>query len=514
MLSRRSALAWLGGGVAATGFGGSVYASEPRTPAFNWAQIDEYLDKARRDWNAPGLAFAIVRDGAPIYAKGFGYANVENRTPVNADTIFNVGSTTKAFTAAAIAIAVDEGKLAWDTPVREYLPSFRMGGEIGHADDYASVNLRDMMSHRTGLGRHDLLWYNNKDLTREKLLAHLPYLNTFAPIRSKYEYNNLMVMLSGHALEKVVGISWEDYVKERIFTPLSMTRSNTSCDEMMAAGNYANGHRLRNRTDQYSIPLRPEDRIGPAGAINSSINDYAKWIALQLGKGSSNGVRLFSNAQSNTMWEPSVLSGGVPSSPELSRGFYGLGWRIDTYRGMTRVAHGGNLNGFASRITLFPEKNLGFVAFVNLGASPLPGHTTLDVTDMLLGLEPANWSARGLARRYAAASNARQSGPVHVSGTATSHLLNAFVGKYNNRGYGDMIISFNDGALSASYNEMPMKLEHWHYDVFNVVNLRGEDSDLRNIKFVFATDVEGRISSFTAKMDETTAPVLFERVVG
>ncbi|MEK7661647.1 MAG: serine hydrolase [Pseudomonadota bacterium] len=510
MLSRRSALAWLGGGVAATGFG-AAYASEPRTPAFNWAPIDEYLDKARRDWNAPGLAFAIVRDGAPIYAKGFGYANVENRTPVNADTIFNVGSTTKAFTAAAIAIAVDEGKLAWDTPVREYLPSFRMGGEIGHADDYASVNLRDMMSHRTGLGRHDLLWYNNKDLSREALLAHLSYLNTFAPLRAKYEYNNLMVMLSGHALEKVAGISWEDYVKTKIFSPLGMARSNTSCDEMVAAGNHANGHRLRNRTEQYSIPLRPEDRIGPAGAINSSINDYAKWIALQLGKGSSNGVRLFSVAQSNTMWEPSVLSGGVPSSPELSRGYYGLGWRIDNYRGMARVAHGGNLNGFASRITLFPEKNLGFVAFVNLGASPLPGHTTLDVTDMLLGIEPANWSARNLARRNAAPAPMVVRNP--ISGTRPSHVLAEYMGRYRNQGYGDMEIGFADGALTASYNEMPMKLEHWHYDVFNAINQRGEDSDLRNIKFVFATDVEGRISSFTAKMDETTEPVLFERVV-
>lgn len=510
MLSRRNALAWLGGGVAATSFGGSAYAVEP--PPFNWGRIDEYLDKARRDWNAPSLAFAIVRDGAPIYAKGFGYSNVENRTRVNADTIFNVGSTTKSFTAAAIAIAVDDGKLNWDTPVREYLPSFRMGGEIGHADDYASVNLRDMMSHRTGLGRHDLLWYNNKDLSREALLAHLPYLNTFAPLRARYEYNNLMVVLSGHALEKVVGISWEDYVKARIFAPLGMTRSNTSCDEMMAAGNHAYGHRLRNRTEQYSIPLRPEDRIGPAGAINSSVNDYAKWIALQLGKGAIGNTRVFSNAQSNTMWEPSVLSGGVPSSPELSRGYYGLGWRIDTYRGMTRVAHGGNLNGFASRITLFPEKNLGFVAFVNLGASPLPGHTTLDVTDMLLELEPANWSARSLARRSAAATNAVAAGPVHIISTTPSHPLSAFAGRFNNKGYGDLIIGFADGALTASYNEMPMKLEHWHYDVFNVINLRGEDSDLRNIKFVFATDVEGKISSFTAKMDETTPPVSFARV--
>lgn len=513
-MHRRDAIRLLGLGTLGLGLGfsrsGFAAPALKRSPNINWQAIEAYIEKARLDWRAPGLGVAIVQNGETIFAKGFGVRNVDTNAPVNADTMFNVGSTTKAFTSAGVAMMVDQKKLDWDTPVREYLPSFRMG----NGNEYDSVNLRDMLSHRTGLGRHDLIWYNNKNLTRAELLARLPYLDTFAPLRSKYQYNNHMFILGGYALETVAGISWEEYTKSKIFSPLGMKRSNTSFEEMMLDNNYANGHRLRDKTVQYSIPIRVEDKIGPAGAINSSVNDYAKWIALQLGRGTHKDTRLFSRAQSDIMWEPLVGSGGVPSSPELSRGFYGLGWRIDTYRGMTRVAHGGNLNGFASRVTLIPEKNLGIVAFTNLGASPLPGHVSLDVIDMILGLEPANWSARNLARRNAAetATPSAATGPRHVANTKPSREISEFVGRYNHKGYGDLNISIKEGGLWGSYNDMPIELEHWHYDVFNANPVRGEDADLKDIKFVFASNEEGKISGFSAKMEESTPPVIFAKM--
>jgi CubicO group peptidase (beta-lactamase class C family) len=513
MITRRDAASWFGAGLAgaAVGFGGTGQTASRRAPTIPnvWAPFDAYLEKARADWRVPGLGFAIVRDGALVYAKGFGVANVDTGAAVTGDTLFNAGSTTKAFTAAGIAMMVDQNKLDWDKPVRDYLPSFR----LGHGDDYASTSLRDMMSHRTGLARHDLLWYNNKDLSLPALLARAPYLETFAPLRAQYQYNNLTVMLAGHALEQAAGMSWEDFTTTAILRPLGMGRSNLTCADMDRAGNAAVGHRLRDKTLPYTIPRRPEDRIGPAGALNSSVHDYAKWIAVQLGKGSTNGVSLFSAAQSAAMWEPSIMSGGVPSSPELTRGFYGLGWRIDSYRGITRVAHGGNLNGFASRVSLFPEENIGIVAFTNLGASPLPGHATLDVLDMLLGLEPAKWSARNLARRDAAeASVPTTPGPKPIVSTTPSRSLNAFTGRYHHKGYGDLFVELGSGGLRASYNAMPMTLAHWHYDVFNALPDRGEDSDLRDIKFVFQENEIGQISSFTAKMDEDVPPILFERV--
>jgi CubicO group peptidase (beta-lactamase class C family) len=512
MLTRRGAAALFGGGIAATGFGlGNMTDAAPlgSPPAPNpWGPYDTYLEKARADWQVPGLAVAIVRDGALVYAKGFGLANVDTGSPVTADTLFNAGSTTKAFTAAGLAMLVDQKKLDWDAPVSTYLPSFR----LGHGNDYASTNLRDMMSHRTGLARHDLLWYNNKDLSLSELLARVPYLETFAPLRAKYQYNNITVMLAGHALERAAGISWEEFTTSAILRPLGMTRSNLTCADMDRAGNAAVGHRLRDNINPYTIPRRPEDRIGPAGALNSTVNDYAKWMLLQLGKGSANGVRLFSTAQSNAMWEPLINTGGPPSSPELSRGFYGLGWRTDTYRSMTRVAHGGNLNGFASRVSLFPEKNIGIVAFTNLGASPLPGHVTLDVLDMMLGLEPANWSARNLARRDAASAATTDSAPKPIAATVPSRPLTAFAGRFFHKGYGDMMIEASPTGLRGSYNAMPMALAHWHYDVFNALPDRGEDSDLRGTKFVFQANADGKISGLTANMDENVPPILFERV--
>lgn len=471
-----------------------------------YSKIDAYLEQARADWNAPGLGFAIVRDGETIYSKGFGIANVDTGQKVDGNTMFGVASTTKAFTAAGIAMLVDDKKLDWDTSVREYLPSFRMGS----GDAYSSCNLRDLMSHRSGLARHELLWYNNKSLSREKLLSILPYLAVFAPLRAQYEYNNLTVMLAGHALEKVAGISWEEYTQKRIFDVLGMKNSSTTLARMATGNNCARGHRLNDKKAAYSIPLRPEDPIGPAGAINSCVNDYAEWIKLQLGKGSSKTATLFSKNQSNQMWEPIISTGGPPSNPELSRGFYGLGWRIDAYRGITRVAHGGNLNGFASRVSLFPEKNIGIVAFTNLGGSPLPGHVTLDVLDILLGLEPANWSARNLAKR----NNAKPvppSSPKRIANTKPSHELINYVGRYFDKGYGDFFVELKDGRLRASFNDMPMTLEHWHYDVFNAINERSEDFDLRDLKFIFNTNELGEIVSVSAKMDGSTPPVIFAK---
>lgn len=470
-------------------------------------KIDSYLDKARIDWRAPALAVAIIRNGETIYSKGFGIADVNTQKKCNADTMFGIGSTTKAFTSAAIANLVDKKILSWDAPITEYLPSFK----LGHGDDYSSTNLRDMMSHRTGLARHELLWYNNKNLTHEKLLKALPYLETFAPLRAKYQYNNLMVMLAGHAIEVKTGLSWDEFVKNNIFQPLEMTRTNSDLKFMEIDENSARGHRLNDKKTAYAIPLRPEDKIGPAGAINSSVNDFANWVKLQLNKGEFNGTRIFSQKQSNEMWEPLISTGGIPASPELSRGFYGLGWRMDNYRGMLRVAHGGNLNGFASRVTLFPEKNMGIVAFTNLGASPLPGHVSLDLIDMLLGLEPANWSARNLIKRDNA-KPVENIVPPRVLNTKPSHNLSEYVGVFNHKGYGDIIVKSENDTLFASYNDMPIKLEHWHYDIFNAINERSEDFDLRDLKFIFNTNAEGKINSISINLDENISIINFIRV--
>jgi CubicO group peptidase (beta-lactamase class C family) len=488
-------------------------------PGTDWAPIDAALETARAAWRAPGLAFGIVKDDRIVYAKGFGHADLARTRPAGPDTIFNVASTTKAITAATVAMMVDEGKMDWDAPVRAYLKTFSVDG----GPEYASISLRDMLSHRTGLPRHDLLWYNNLALSREALLDRVPHLKVSAPIRSRWQYNNLMYILAGHAVETVAGRPWELLTAERLFTPLAMRDASLSVEARIAGPDHSEGHRPDPSRALYVVPPRPEDRIGPAGALNVSVRDYLAWVRLMLGEGEIDGKRLISKDSHAAMWEPLIGTGGNGTAPDIGRPWYGLGWRVDDFRGRTRIYHGGNLNGFSARVTLFPEDRLGFVALSNIGGSPLPGHVTHDVFERLVGLAPRNWSASALARRFGVQAASRlvlgalcvlarfAHGPPRVLATAPSRPLAGFAGTYTDPGYGDMTIELNANGLRGIYNAMPARLEHWHYDVFNARPERVEDDDLEALKFVFETGASGQVEAVSVKMESLVAPVRFER---
>jgi hypothetical protein len=238
---------------------------------------------------------------------------------------------------------------------------------------------------------------------------------------------------------------------------------------------------------------------------------------LQLGSGSARHLKLYGAAETRTMWAPTIATGGKPEFDDYTEGFYGLGWRIDTYRGRRRVQHGGNLNGYASRVTLYPDEGngLGFVAFANLSSSPLPGHATQDVTDLMLGLEPRNWSAMMIERRDKAegtskGAEARKS-QMQVPGTTPSRTLTLFAGPYTDEGYGPLAVQESGGALRAVYNGMPMRLAHWHYDIFNAEAERLIDSDLNDLKFSFRSDTMGRIAEVEVNMEPLVSPIVFKR---
>lgn len=504
-MQRRAFIAAMGAGLA-SGLIRPAWAAKAKPDPY--ADFDALFETARQAWRAPGLAVAILKDGVPIYAKGFGWRDGARTQPITADTLFGCASLTKAFTAASAALLVDDGKLDWDEPVTRYVPEFRVAGGA----EYASLSLRDMLSHRTGLGTHDLVWYNNERLSKAELLARLPHLPMLAPLRSQYQYNNLMYIIAGLVVERVSGQSWEGFLKARLLEPLGMSRTGFTPTQMSQDSNFAFGHKLGADKLAISIPLRPEDAIGPAGELHSSVNQFLAWMALQLGRGTYQGRRLFSAAQSEAMWAPIIATGGQPEATELTRGFYGIGWRTDYYRGMRRVAHGGNLNGFSSRVTLFPEQNIGIIAFANLRGTPLPGHVSLDVFDRLMGLEPANWSARGLARREVnEAKAAAQMPPAPIAGTSPSRPLAQFVGTFEHPGYGIWTISLDDGGLRGLFNQMPVRLSHWHYDVFNATPLREDDDDLLNVKFAFLSDMAGQIRGLEVEMDSDFPPALFTR---
>jgi CubicO group peptidase (beta-lactamase class C family) len=504
MFTRRAAAGLFGFGALAAAAGPAAAARRPRDP---FAFAGPLIDQVRRDWSVPGMAVAVVQGDRVAYAQGFGVKAAGGEEPVTADTLFGAGSTTKAFTGAAAAMLAGEGALDLDAPVRALLPGFRMAGGAGHD----GVSLRDMLCHRTGLPRHDLLWYNNGELTPAGLLERLPFLPVAAPLRARHLYNNIMYILAGHAIGVAAGASWEELTRARLLAPLGMTRTVFNPLDMARDPDFATGHYLDGaRTAQRTV-LQPDDRIGAAGALHSSVREYAQWARFQLGRGTFAGRTLLAREQAAALWEPLILTGGPPSEPALGRAFYGLGWRIDTYRGLLRVAHGGDLNGYASRITLFPERDLAIIAFANVGGSPAPGHASLDLADRLLGLEPLGWSARALERR-ARRDAEPPAPPQRLAGTSPSRPLSAFAGRYSHGGYGALLIEEAQGGLKATYNAMPATLAHWHYDVFNATPIRLEDGDLADMRFGFQSDLKGAVSGVAVEMEELVDPIVFARV--
>ena len=528
MTTRRDALALAAAALLAAPRWASAQAAKPVPDAV--AGLDAWLDAQRSAWRVPGLAVALVKDGQVIYLQGFGVRNVAQTLPVTTDTLFRGGSTTKAFAAATVAMLVDEGKLAWDAPASTYIPNLRLAG----GEEYRSVSLRDMLSHRTGLPRHDLLWYNNLGLTREGLVTRMPFLEMNAPLRARYQYTNLMVVLAGLAVERVSGQTWEAFTSARLFAPLGMQRANLSALDMARDGNHAVGHAMTGATRTLvPVPLRHDPLLGPAGAVNASIADYAKWVQLQLGMGQFGGRRLVSVASMAAMWEPLVLASSTPREPDFNRSTAGLGWRIDRYRDTLRVAHGGDLNGFTSRVVLLPQKNVGLAVLVNHGGHPLPNAVTPDLLDRLLGLTPEDSASKALARRAAveAAALRRDMPPQAAEGRFSrdsavegcpsrdsaaegcpSRDPAAYAGTYAHPGYGQMTVAHGAEGLTVRYNDMPAALQHKRFEVFEVRTDRVDHGDFNGLKLNFRGDDAGAISGFASTLQEGVQPIFFGRV--
>ncbi|MBK6469609.1 MAG: serine hydrolase [Betaproteobacteria bacterium] len=510
MSTRRHALAWTAGGLLAAS-GASVWAQPARATVDPLADLDGWLDAQRIGWRVPALAVALLKDGRVIYLKAFGYRDAAQSLPANTETIFRAGSVSKAFGAATVAMLVDEGRMAWDAPVTTYVPELRFAG----GDAYGGITLRDMLSHRTGLPRHELLWYNNQSLTRQSLVARMPHLEMSAPLRARYQYNNLMVVLAGLAVERVTGQTWEAFTRARLLAPMGMTRVNLSAPEMAADINHAVGHTRNGARKLVSVPLRHDPLLGPAGAVNASIGELAKWVQLQLGRGQFDGRRLISTAAMAAMWEPLVATGPAPTQADAPRSHVGLGWRIDRYRDTLRVAHGGDLNGFTSRVVLLPEKNAGLAVLVNHGSHPLPNAVTPDLLDRLLGLRPEDHASRVMARRNAAEAVAlRFEAAASAPNGATPRPPRphgAYVGRYSHPGYGELTVGTAGEALSVRYNDMPALLEYRQGELFETRTERPEHGDFSGLKMSFQGDDKAGVIGIAADMQEGVQPILFRR---
>jgi len=494
--------------------GGASPADEAREAL---AGFDALAEQAVADFNVPGAGIAVVAGGEVVYAEGFGHRDVEQGLPMTADSLFAIGSTTKAMTATLLGMLVDEGKLDWDEPLTRYLSGFRLSDPM----ITARITPRDLVTHRSGLPRHDLLWYNNNGVSRREMVARLANLELTADLRERFQYNNLMFMTAGYLAGTLDGTTWEEAIRSRLFEPLGMERTNVSVATSQTDPDHALPYRAADDDTLERIPFRTIDLVGPAGSVNSTVAEMSRWLLFNLNRGRVGGTQLVNPAtladiQSSHMTLPNAPT---PES-RVSQRAYGMGWMVEVYRGHRRLEHGGGIDGFSTSVMLFPDDGVGVVAFTNRG-SGLPGLLAQHAADRVLGLEPVDWVGEALTRIEAAESVAEEAESkkeaLRVADTAPSHPLADYLGTYEHPSYGVLTVAAGDGgetgderALTMTFNGITAPLEHWHYDVWNGAETDG-DPTFEGTKLLFRADFEGQITEVEAPFELTASPIVFTK---
>jgi CubicO group peptidase (beta-lactamase class C family) len=456
---------------------GVVCAQRLSAQAMAPADLDAYVSASMKTFDVPGMAVAIVKDGKVVVAKGYGVRKLGDSTAVDEFTMFGIGSNTKAFTTAALATLIDDGKLAWDDPVYQRLPGFVM------YDPYVSheMTIRDLLTHRSGmgLGEGDLLFWPHTTYTREDVIYKLRFMKPASSFRSHYAYDNLLYMTAGQIIPAVTGTSWDDYLRQRIFAPLGMNHSNVSNAAFRPGDDYAFPHSRVDGKLQV-IPFGVLDNAGPAGSINSCAADMAKWVQLQLNRGkfTDHDGRLFSEQRSNEMWAPqTILPIGQYSAPlaGLKPKFadYALGWALRDYHGRKLVGHTGGVGGFVSRVMLVPEENLGVVVLTNAEEDGAFDSILYHVLDSYFGLPATDWIAAFKSvsdtEEKEAAETMRKAEGGRAADSKPSLPLERYAGAYADAWYGPITIRMENGGLVMSFDHSPTMigdLQHWQHDTF------------------------------------------------
>ncbi len=468
----------------------------------DFKELDKYIQKAVDDFEVPGIAVGIVKDGEVIFAKGYGYRNSETKKSVDTKTIFGIASCTKAFTAASIGILVDKSKLNWNDEVILHYPEFQL------QDPYITRDFRvdDLLCHRSGYETFDgdLLWYGTNYSRSEVLKRFRQRKNTYG-FRQKFGYSNLMFIAAGELIESTTGISWDDFVTKNIFKPLGMNSTTTTNSGFNKEMDIAYPHLEGKPLDFINY-----DNIGPAGSINSSVDDMLKWIELWLNKGVYNGDTIFSEDIYNTTTSPHTSLNWKSEERKGGTHFYeyGLGWFMNDYDGLKIIQHGGGLPGFHSKVVLIPGENIGFVILSNQlsGLVEALYHKLIDfnLDDIQ---NPKDWAAIYLKRKQTKDTRDEvqsQSTPVIINSESTGPTLaiQNYTGIYEDKMYGEAEVSLKDGKLHLSL--LPAKellsgdLDHFKYETFK---FRFNDQFLEPGKLTFYINEEGDPDYFTISLN-------------
>ncbi|MFA5403881.1 MAG: serine hydrolase [Ignavibacteria bacterium] len=485
-------------------FSANVFAQDN----LNLNGYEQYVENAMKDWKVKGCAVAIVKNGKIVYTKGFGLRDVKNNLPVTPNTLFAIGSCSKAFTSASVCLMVDEGKIDFDKPIITYYPNFKL------QDDYVTthITVKDLLCHRSGFPRHDFAWYGADNLSRKDIVDALRYLEPSKGFRETWQYQNIMFTTAGYLVEVVSGEKWENIITKKIFEPLEMKSSNLSVNESQKTTDFAKPYAERNDVVK-EIPFRNLDAMGPAGSINSNVTDMANWIIMQINGGKFNEKQILSDASLRQTQTPQMV---VPSSisEEVFYNLYGMGWMITSYRGHLRVEHGGNIDGFSASVCFFPKDSIGIVVLTNMDGTSLTSVARNYAIDKLLGLSEIDWSDRLLGDKKKAIEMIKEQkekkDPNKVEGTEPSHPLKSYNGKYEHPAYGTIEIIFGDDKLIADFHSMKAELKHYHYDIFETVD---KNDVVPNIKITFYTNYKGEIDKLSAPLQDGVKDIEFKKVI-
>lgn len=470
--------------------------------------IDEYLVEACKRWNAPGCAVVILKDNKVAYCKGIGNRDISNKLEWTTQTLHAIASSTKSFTATAIAMMVEDGILEWDRPIRDYVSEFKL------KDPMASNNttIVDILCHRTGLPSHSFIG-GNDEFEFDKIFEHLQHLEFTKPFRTTFQYSNLLYAAIAKIIEEISGMSYGKFLSKRIFKPLRMKNSTLSFRELKESPDHAVPY--DENLEENWTPDVMHDISSAGGGIISSIDDIGKWIKFNLDKGKARGKQLVTAENLVNLYHPLFIfpgtSGNRPDRLFWYQGGYGLGWQSVIYRGEKMVFHGGGYPGYDTQVRFFPDRNIGLGVFVNKNFYVAHG-IVYDLIDRMLGFEPHDWVGETMeneARMIQAMQQAKEAlkGITSV-GPKPTRSLGEYVGKFHHPGYGSLKVILEDNSLLIQFGSLTYPLTHYQYDTFHFAIEVFEFSAFVTFQF----DTNGEVHGFTANVEEAIDPVLFKMV--
>lgn len=479
--------------------------AQQKDPLAKLAGFDQYMEQLLKDWNAPGVGVGIVVKGKLVFVKGYGYRDYDKKTPITGNTLFQIASNSKLFTAVAVGMEVENGKMEWDKPIKKFVPSI----EFYNDELNNNVTMRDMLSHRTGISRHDLIWFKS-EFSRKQLFDKLKYLEPSQPLRQGYLYNNLMYTAAGYSIELLTGKTWEEYLQANILNPLDMKSTVFTIADMKKSSDYFTPYDEKRDTNiLYQIPWYEEQGgVGPAGAVISNINDMSHWLIALMNDGKYNGKQVIPSAVLQATLQPSIPNGNSMTAnyKEKQNTVYGMGRSISSYRGHLYTEHGGALDGIYSQVSFMPQDSIGVIVFaIGDHCRPLIEIVNFNVYERLLGLDQTPWKERRL-KEYLEGKKirkeARQKASVgRIAGTKPSHPLDDYLGEYEHPAYGIIKITKKDEDMQFALNKIQLPLSHFHYDRFDTP----DDQRLGLFSLNFTTNPQGDIGGLTVSVDESEA---------